>query len=80
VTIYIDDAKIPYKRMLMCHMMTDGDMTELHQFAQGIGLKQAWFQNCQEHPHYDLALSMRTKALEAGAVAISTSDMIRLCT
>lgn len=61
-------------------MMTDGEIIELHQFAQSIGLKQSWFQNINNHHHYDLSLSKRQEAITAGAVEVSTVEMLRLCT
>lgn len=36
------------------HLATDGDLDELHKFAQSIGLKREWFQDHPAHPHYDL--------------------------
>lgn len=30
----------------VCHMWTDGDLEELHEFAESLGLKRAWFQPC----------------------------------
>ena len=54
-----------------CHLSTDGDVEELHEFAQGIGLKREWFQDHPRVPHYDLRPSMRRKAVAAGAVFVS---------
>lgn len=64
------------------HLITDGDLTELHAFAKSIGMKPGWFQNkhCkQPHPHYDVFSSgLRRKAIEAGAVEISSRDTVRI--
>ena len=36
------------------HLATDGDLEELHREARRIGLKRAWFQGGENHPHYDV--------------------------
>lgn len=80
MTIYVDTL-LPWgeRSKLWCHMATDGDLAELHEFAQRIGLKRAWFQNRPRLPHYDLRPSMRVRAIQAGAVEISGSDLVRKC-
>lgn len=57
-----------------CHLTTDGDIEELHEFAQRIGLKREWFQEHPRVPHYDLRPSMRRKALAAGAIFIPARE------
>jgi hypothetical protein len=57
-----------------CHMVTDGDLEELHQFAEKIGMKRAWFQNHPRHPHYDLRAGTRTKAIRAGAQILTRRE------
>lgn len=50
-----------------CHLTTDGHLEELHQFAERIGLRRAWFQ--PEHGgHYDLTPNKRAQALRLGAL------------
>lgn len=62
-----------------CHMTTDGNMEELHQFAKHIGLKRSWFQ-IHRNPrfcHYDLTPSKRILAVRLGAIEIvSIIDII----
>lgn len=67
--VYVDEPVLEYRGKLYCHMFTDGPIEELHAMAQRIGLKKAWFQNPKpgDHPHYDLAPSMRALALTQGA-------------
>ena len=79
--IYVD---FPSKNRFMprvqwCHMMTDGTLEELHAFARKIGLHRGWFQEHPVHPHYDLSLAYRTKAIHAGAQVVSSRDMIHKC-
>jgi len=65
-----------------CHLFTDSsDLTELHEMAQKIGLKQSYFQNNQrkahQFPHYDLTPSKRQLAINNGAVEIELRDFIK---
>jgi len=42
------------KETICGHLFTDGNIEELHEFAQKIGLKREWFQNKKLLKHYDL--------------------------
>lgn len=58
-----------------CHMFTDSaDLTELHQVAELIGMKRAWFQEHRVAPHYDLTPSRRAAAIAAGAVSVGRRE------
>ena len=74
---YVDHCKFGKRRM--CHMMTDGDIEELHAMALSIGLRRAWFQDHSLHPHYDLTASKRAAAIRAGAVTVSSRELIIKC-
>lgn len=62
-----------------CHMSCDGDLEELHQFAEKIGLRRAWFQDRPGLPHYDLTPSRRAAALNAGAIAVEHAEFFTKC-
>lgn len=72
MTVYVDDMRAKFKRMVMCHMIADTD-EELHAMAARLGLKRAWHQAPPKasHSHYDISLSVRAKAVAAGAVEIT---------
>jgi hypothetical protein len=57
-----------------CHLTVNGDSREhldaLHDLAQSIGLKRAWFQPHKRHPHYALTPGKRAQAISAGAVEV----------
>lgn len=54
-----------------CHLFTDDmDLTELHEIAERIGMKRAWFQNSARAPHYDLTQRRREAAIAAGAIPV----------
>jgi hypothetical protein len=60
-----------------CHLTTDGDLEELHAFAERIGLRRSWFQQHKVMPHYDLTPNKRAQALRAGAVFVPAMDQAR---
>ena len=79
MTIYVDDM-MPHRSGLWCHMMTDGDLEELHAMAERIGLQRRWFQKKDPRfPHYDLRESRRNLAIRYGAKAVSGEDMLLAC-
>jgi hypothetical protein len=62
VSVYVDDMRARYGRMIMCHMLADTP-AELHAMADRIGVARRWFQNKASTPHYDIALSKRALAV-----------------
>ena len=70
MTVYVDDMKAKFGRMVMCHMIAD-TFDELHAMADRIGLNRRWFQADASWPHYDIALSKRALAVAAGAQEIT---------
>jgi hypothetical protein len=62
------------------HLMTDGDLEELHVFAEGIGLQRVWFQDRKKYPHYDLTSERkRRQAISSGAKVVNSRELILLC-
>lgn len=72
MTVYVDDMRAKFGRMVMCHMVADTD-AELHAMADRIGVARRWHQAPPKasSSHYDIAQSKRALALQAGAVAIT---------
>ncbi len=60
------------------HLITDGDIEELHTFAKKIGLKRDWFQANKRHPHYDIFRSMVSAAISNGAVVVSRRKIVNM--
>ena len=60
-----------------CHLWADaGEEDALHQFAEGIGLKRAWYQTKHFLGHYDLTPGKRRLALKAGAVPMEVHEYV----
>ncbi len=74
--VYIDNAKIPYGRMLMCHMVAD-TLDELHDMARQIGIRRKWFQN-KSIPHYDVCLSKKRLAIAFGAEEVARHRFVEI--
>ena len=77
--IYVDSLRVyNRKRSKWCHMATDGDVKELHDFAAAIGLKRHYFQGGRL-PHYDLVGNKRALAVQRGAKEVEATELVRLC-
>lgn len=74
MTVYVDDMRANYGRMIMCHMIADTE-AELHAMADLIGVNRKWYQG----DHYDIALSKRDIAIELGAIEITWRQAGCMC-
>lgn len=72
MTVYVDDMRAAFGRMVVCHMLADTD-DELHAMAARIGVARRWWQSPENTSgsHYDIALSKRALAIAAGAIEIT---------
>ena len=71
MSVYVDDMRAPYGRMVMCHMTADSS-EELLTMARIIGVSERWIQKrgtWQEH--FDISLGKRALAVKAGAVEVT---------
>jgi hypothetical protein len=77
MTVYVDDVRHQFGRMVMCHMWADS-LDELLAMADQIGVARQWLQG---HPtlsfgkhrnaswvHFDIAASKKMRARQLGAV------------
>lgn len=78
MTVYVDDMRAKYGRMVMCQMIADTD-EELHAMAAHIGVARRWWQSPEltSGSHYDIALSKRAMAEATGATEIPGSSAAR---
>lgn len=73
MTVYVDDMRSRYGRMVMCHMIADTEW-ELHEFARHIGIRRKWFQG----DHYDICMVKKALARRSGAIEVTRRAMVRL--
>lgn len=74
MAVYIDSANIPFRGMIMCHLIAD-TLDELHEMAYLIGMKREWFQKNASFPHYDIPLKRKEKAIELGTILLTRREI-----
>ncbi len=69
MSVYVDDVRHRYGRMVMCHMWAD-TLDELLAMADRVGVARRWLQQPPKASwvHFDVSLAMKAKALAAGAI------------
>lgn len=83
--VYVDDMHKTrlgrFGRMKMSHMVADS-REELLAMADKIGMRRSWLQNPgqgRDREHFDVSMSLRAKAVEAGAVEITMRELSAKC-
>ena len=74
--IYVDKMR-KHQSGMWCHMMTDGALEELHDFAEKIGVKRYRYHK-KSSPHYDLREHQRIEAIKNGAVEADNRKIVEL--
>lgn len=77
MTVYVDDVRHRFGRMVMCHLWADS-LEELLAFVDAIGVDRKWIQGHEtlslakyrdaSWVHFDISLAKKRLALERGAV------------
>lgn len=78
MAVFVDDERISWKGRRWCHLVADS-LEELHQFADRLGLKRDWFQDKASYPHYDVTVSVRSRALRLGAQPADKAQVLACC-
>ena len=77
MSVYIDNMKARFGRMIMSHMIADST-EELLLMADRIGVKRHWIQKPgTAYEHFDICLSKRSLAISAGCIEIDTREMVK---
>ncbi|UTW56691.1 DUF4031 domain-containing protein [Kordiimonas sp. SCSIO 12610] len=78
MTVYVDNAMIPFRGMRMSHMLAD-TRDELLHMATLLQTDHKWIQYKGTHKeHFDICERRRLLALEYGAIAISYKQAGRI--
>jgi hypothetical protein len=69
MTVYVDDVRHTFGRMVMCHMWADS-LDELFAMADRIGIQRKWLQQPPKASwtHFDISLGKKEVAVRAGAI------------
>lgn len=90
MSVYVDDVRHPFGRMVMCHMWAD-TLDELLAMADAIGVQRKWIQghatlslpNARppkvDWVHFDISLAKKAAALKRGAVLTDKYGPLEHC-
>lgn len=69
MTVYVDDVRHRFGRMVMCHLWAD-TLEELFAMVDTIGVQRRWLQTPPQASwvHFDISLGKKALALAAGAI------------
>ncbi|SER04036.1 Protein of unknown function [Streptomyces sp. yr375] len=76
MTVYIDPPAWPGHGRMWSHLVSDVSYAELHAFADASGIPRRAF----ERDHYDIPSHRYAEVVAAGAVEVSSREVIRLLT
>lgn len=74
MTVYIDPPTWPGHGRVWSHLISDVSYAELHAFAETLGAPRRAF----ERDHYDIPSHRYAAAVAAGAVEVSSREVVRL--
>lgn len=77
MSVYVDPAVSvkPNGRKKYCHLIAD-TLDEMHSFSAKIGVKPHFFHKKASYLHYDLTEEQRNVAIENGAIAITSKELV----
>lgn len=76
MTVYIDPPTWPGHGRMWSHLVSDVSFDELHAFAEELGVPARAF----ERDHYDIPAHRYADVVAAGAVEVSSREVVRLLT
>ncbi|POX50281.1 DUF4031 domain-containing protein [Streptomyces sp. Ru71] len=74
MTVYIDPPAWPGHGRMWSHLVSDVSYDELHAFADALGVPRRAF----DRDHYDVPAARYADAVTAGAVEVSSREVVRL--
>lgn len=78
MSVYVDDMRAPFGRLVMCHMVADTHR-ELVEMADRIGVARKWIQQAgKREEHFDICLAKRALAVRNGAIELDTRELARM--
>lgn len=79
MSVYVDDYRARFGRMVVCHMIAD-TTDELLAMADRIGVDRRHLQHAETwRSHFDIFLNRRRLAVKHGAVVITARELVQRC-
>jgi hypothetical protein len=72
MAVLVDEPLWWWRGRRWCHLVSDVSLAELHEFAAAVGIPARAFQG----DHYDIPEDRRDEALAAGAVPVSSRELL----
>jgi hypothetical protein len=72
MAVLVDEPLWWWRGRRWCHLVSDVSLAELHEFAAAVGIPERAFQG----DHYDIPEDRRDEALAAGAVPVSSRELL----
>lgn len=76
MALLVDDAIWRGRGRMWCHLVSDLSFEELHAFAGALGIPERGF----DRDHYDIPAERRAYVVAAGAVEVSSKELLRRLT
>ena len=76
MALLVDDPIWPGRGRMWCHLVSDSSYEELHAFARSLGIPERGF----DRDHYDVPSDRRAYVVAAGAVEVSSKELLRRLT
>lgn len=78
MAVYVDDFFVPYRNMMMCHMIADTHQ-ELINMVDKIGVKRKWIQNAGTvKEHFDICQTKRKLAIKKGVIPVTARELLEI--
>ena len=75
--LYVDHARIPYRKMLMSHLIAETP-EELRRAASALGLTDHIQHPGTPKEHLDVSETFRTKAIRLGAIPVTSKQLVTI--
>lgn len=73
MAVYVDDPIWPRHGRFWAHLVSDLSYSELHEFAEVLGVPNRAF----DRDHYDIPDELVPRAIELGAIKVGAKELLR---
>lgn len=73
MALLVDECRWWFRGRRWCHLVSDRDLDELHEFAEAVGMPRRAFQG----DHYDVPEELRDAVVAAGAEEVPSRELVQ---